>query len=354
MKKLRIMLTAAGSPSAPGLIRCLKNNGERGVVVIGTDMKSDPTIKQMCDEVRLVPAASAENYVDELLDVCREDRVDVLIPGISDELPKLQKRVGEFESLGTKVSVSDGEGLLIANDKIKMYEYMKNHGFNIPEFRVAKSMTEFVEACNSIGYPQKAICVKIKDGSGSRGIRIIDPEKSRFDIFAGEKPNSFFTSYVDMLSILEEAKVFPELLVMDYLPGKEYSVDLLADHGKTLYIVGRESNIINASIPQEATLVYNEEAYCLSEEIVKSLKLDGNVDLDFKFDKDGHPQLMEINPRLAATLSIIAAGGCNLLYLRVKQLLNEELPDVKVNYGVKLKRRYGEYFCDSRGEAIKL
>lgn len=354
MKDIRVLLTAAGSPSAPGLINCLKNNGERKVYVVGTDMKADATINQMCDVVRLVPVATAENYVDELLKVCEEEQINVLIPGISVELPKLQERKAEFESIGTKVSVSNGEGLLISNDKIALYEYLKEHGFKIPEFRIAKSLEEFIKACESIGYPKKAICVKIKDGSGSRGIRLIDPSKSRFDIFVGEKPNSFFTTYEDMVSILDEAKIFPELIVMDYLPGREYSVDLLADHGKTLYIVGRESNIINASIPEEATLAYNEEAYRLSEMIVESLKLDGNVDLDFKFDENGQPQLMEINPRLAATLSVIAAGGCNLLYLRVKQLLGEELPEVNIKYGVKLKRRYGEYFCDKNGEKINI
>lgn len=354
MRDITVLLTAAGSPSAPGLIQCLKNNGERKVTVVGTDMKADATINQMADVVRLVPPASAENYVDALLQVCTEEKVDVLIPGISQELPKLQARISEFEESGTKVSVSTGEGLLIANDKIALYKYMKANGFHTPEFRVVRSLDAFSEACRAIGYPQKAVCVKIKDGSGSRGIRVLDPSKSRFDVFAGEKPNSFFTTYEDMLSILQEAEQMPELMVMDYLPGMEYSVDLLADHGKTLYIVGRESNVIQASIPQEATLAYNEEAYHLSRTIVESLKLDGNVDLDFKFDGDGHPQLMEINPRLAATLSVIAAGGCNLLYLRVKQLLGEELPEVNINYGVKLKRRYHELFCDKEGNAIKI
>ena len=354
LRDIKVIITAAGSPSCPGLIQCLKNNGERNVTVIGTDMKADATIKQMADEVFLVPPASANNYVDALLKICKEEHVDVLIPGISQELPKLQARRDEFEAVGTKVSVSAGEGLLIANDKIRLYQYMKEHGFKIPEFRTAQSIDEFVSACTDIGYPSKAICVKMKDGSGSRGIRLIDPSKSRFEIFAGEKPNSFFTTYEDMLSILKEAPEMPELMVMDYLPGMEYSVDLLADHGKTLYIVGRESNIILASIPQEATLVYNEEAYELSKKIVESLCLDGNVDLDFKFDEDGHPQLMEINPRLAATLSVIAAGGVNLLYLRVKQLLGEELPELTINYGVKLKRRYHELYCDKDGNPIKL
>ena len=354
MKDITVLLTAAGSPSSPGLIKCLKNNGERNIKIVGTDMKIDPTINQLTDIVRYVPAATDSTYIDALLQVCKEEKVDVLIPGISQELPKLQANISKFKAIGTKVSVSEGDGLLIANDKIELYKYMTKMGFSTPQYRTISSLEEFESACKYVGYPQKPICVKMSDGSGSRGIRLIDPSKSRYDIFAKEKPNSFYTTFEDMISILKEAEVFPDLLIMELLPGLEYSVDLLADHGKVLYIVGRESNVINASIPQEATLSYNAEAYTISEEIVSSLKLDGNVDLDFKFDIDGHPQLMEINPRLAATLSVIAAGGVNLLYLRIKQLLNEPLPNLSVNYGVKLKRRYHELFCDKEGNSISI
>lgn len=353
MRDLKIIFTAAGSPSAPGLINCLHNNGERKIVVVGVDMKDDATIKQMVDLFYVVPSVNDERYIDKLLEICKKEKIDVLIPGTSQELCKLQERVVDFEALGTKVSVSRGKGLAIANDKIRLYEFMKENGFVLPTFEVARNIDEFKLACKKIGYPDKAICVKIKDGSGSRGVRLIDSSKSRFDIFVNEKPNSFYTTYEDMVAILNEAKVFPEIMIMEYLPGNEYSVDLLADNGKTLYICGRESNVVVASIPQEATLKYDEKAYEISRKIVQSLGLDGNVDLDFKFDKEGNPQLMEINPRLAATLSVIAAGGLNLLYLRVKQLLGEELPEVSVNYGVKLKRRYLELFCDSKGAVIK-
>ncbi len=352
MRNLKVLLTAAGSPSSPGLISCLKHNGEREITVVGTDMKADATIGQMVDVSYVVPPASSETYINALLEICKKEKIDVLIPGISQELPKLQIAKKDFESVGTRVSIDDGKGLLIANDKIKLYEFMVENGFDVPKFKIINSVDEFFNACKYVGYPNKGVCVKVKDGSGSRGIRIIDPKKSRFDIFIGEKPNSFYTSYEDMYSILKEKQNIPELMIMEYLPGIEYSVDLLADHGKVLYIVGRESNIINASIPQEATLVYSEKAYGISKSIVEALKLDGNVDLDFKFDSDNNPQLMEINPRLAATLSVIAAGGVNLLYLRIKQLLGEELPDVNIGYGVKLKRRYHELFCNSDGKPV--
>ena len=107
MRPLNILITAAGSPSAPGLIRSLKNNGEREVFVVGTDMKTDPTILQMTDKCRLVPASDAPEYVDVLLSICREEKIDVLIPGVSAELLPLSLRKAEFEAAGTKVSVSN-------------------------------------------------------------------------------------------------------------------------------------------------------------------------------------------------------------------------------------------------------
>ena len=107
----------------------------------------------------------------------------------------------------------------------------------------------------------------------------------------------------------------------------------------------RESNVNLASIPQEATLAYNAEAYQIAQEVIAALGLSGNADLDFKYDEAGHPVLMEINPRIAATMKIFKEGGLNLPYLRIKQLLGEKLPEVDVKYGVKMKRRYLEMFA---------
>ena len=105
-------------------------------------------------------------------------------------------------------------------------------------------------------------------------------------------------------------------------------LDILAENGKILYMVGRERGNVLASIPQDSVLKFIPEAYKTCEKVVQLLKLDGNADFDFRFDEKGYPVLMELNPRLAATLSVIAAGVVNLPYLRIKQMLGEELPDI--------------------------
>lgn len=349
MREITVLLTACGVQFIPGLVDCLKNNGERNVRLIGTDMNDDKTLYPLFDKFYVVPPVKSDKYANTLLDICKNEKVDVLLPFMSAELSALEAKKQDFETVGTKVSVSDRDSILITNNKLKFYEFLKDKGLPVPKFKKIKNAEELYEACEFVGYPQKAVCVKATELSGSRGIRLIDPKKSRYDILFGQKPNSFYTTIDELYATLKERLEMPEMMAMEYLPGAEGSVDLLADHGKILYMAYRESNVNLASIPQEATLSYNEKAYRIAEEVIKALSLDGNADLDFKNDADGNPVLMEINPRIAATMQIFKVGGLNLPYLRVKQLLGEALPEINIKYGIKMKRRYLEMFCDNGG-----
>ena len=74
------------------------------------------------------------------------------------------------------------------------------------------------------------------------------------------------------------------------------------------------------------------------------MHLDGNIGFDFLFDENGKPVLTDLNPRVTATVVLFKQAGLNLPYLRIKQLLGEELPKCEVVDGVKMKRRYIEIF----------
>ena len=43
----------------------------------------------------------------------------------------------------------------------------------------------------------------------------------------------------------------------------------------------------------------------------------------------------------------------NLLYLRIKQLLGEQLPEIKPVVGTRIKRRYGEIYTAPNGDKIE-
>ena len=344
MKNLTVLVSACGAQFMPGLVDCLKENGERDIRLIGVDMGSDPTVLQMVDACYQVPAVNDSNYIDRLLEICKKERVDIILPFMSAELIPLIDRKDEFEAIGVRVSVSDRRSVEITTNKFRFYQFLKENDLPVPRFALIRKADELISACERCGYPRNAVCVKATELSGSRGIRIIKPDVSRFDLLFQEKPNSFFTTMEDLLFTLQERDEMPEMMAMEYLPGMEGSVDLIAENGKILYMAYRESTVNLHSIPQAGELKDNPEAYEIAEKVIDALKLTGNADLDFKNDSEGHPVLMEINPRIAATMKIFKEGGLNLPYLRIKQLLGEDLPDIEIKYGIKMKRRYLEMF----------
>jgi len=358
MKPITVLLTASGSQFAPGIIKCLKQNGERNITVIGADMSRDPSNKFFVNKFYNVPAVTHPSYVDVIIDICMTNRVDILLPQMSAELPKYLERLSDFERIGTIVSMTRSSNVNIANNKLRLFNFMKSEGIETPDFVSVSSMDSFEKGLYALGYPNRPVVVKIPESSGARGVRVIDDSKSKYDLFANAKPTSVFVSLDDMRAILLDAEktlgegYFPELMLMEYLPGDEYDIDLLASEGQVLYTAGRRNPEMVMSITQTSILERNERAEKIASEIVRALKLDGNLGFDFKFDASGTPKLLEINPRIDATVSIFAAGGLNLPYLRIKHLLGESLPDVKIRYGTQLKRRYLETFTDSEGNLV--
>ena len=346
MKDLTVLVTACGAQFMPGLADCLKDNGERNIRIVGVDMAADPTVLQMVDTFYKVPSASASDYVDCVLEICKKEHVDVVLPFMSAELLPLIDRKSDFENLGIKVSVSDRASVENTTNKFRFYEFLKQHNLPVPRFALVKKADDLWPACKACGYPSNAVCVKATELSGSRGIRIVKPDVSRFELLFHEKPNSFYTTMDDLQATLQERNEMPEMMAMEFLPGMEGSVDLIAENGEILYMGYRESTVNLHSIPQAGVLKDNPEAYEIARKVIKALNFTGSADLDFKNDAKGHPVLMEINPRIAATMRIFKEGGMNLPYLRIKHVLGEELTKVEIKYGVKMKRRYLEMFAE--------
>ena len=65
------MVSACGYQFMPALADCLKNNGERNIKIVGTDMNYDETIMQMVDVFYKVPNAKAPDYIDIILNICK-------------------------------------------------------------------------------------------------------------------------------------------------------------------------------------------------------------------------------------------------------------------------------------------
>ncbi len=342
LNDINVLITAAGNVFMPGTTACLKNNGERKIRLVGADMSDDESILQMCDVAYPVLRGNDPAYTEVLLEICKKEKIDVLLPIMSVELNALSENRDRFEAVGTKVSASDPEALRVANNKRMLLDFMKEHGLPCAEYFAVHSIDEIKEAAANLGYPEKRVCIKATDGSGSRGFRILDESVSRFDAFLNEKPSSGTVRMQELISVLEEADEIPELIVMEYLPGAEYSVDLLADRGNCLVSCCRKSLRMENSIMLDGIVADNRDVLGLCEKTTRLLGLDGNIGFDVKERADGTPVIMECNPRITAGIPFFALAGVNLPYLCVKKLLGEDLPEVRPAIGKIIKRRWME------------
>ena len=151
------------------------------------------------------------------------------------------------------------------------------------------------------------------------------------------------------MDIIGERGEIPEMMAMEYLPNEDVSVDILADHGETIYWSCRQGILVVSSIMVVSAVKINTEAVELAKRITKEFKLDGNMGFDMKVDINGRPQLMEINPRLPAGVVNSVAAGINFPYLRIKQILGEELPECKLTEGIMMQLRNEEVIYNPDG-----
>ena len=90
-----------------------------------------------------------------------------------------------------------------------------------------------------------------------------------------------------------------------------------------------------------------EEAIIQScRQIIKELRLHGNIGIQLKGSETGQFLLLEINPRVQGTISAALGAGINLPLLAVKQELGLPIsPDeLIVKWGTKFSRYWNEVF----------
>ena len=86
---LGILVSASGAPGTARLLRALRENGEREVRLVGTDMGERAVGKHLCDAFHRVPAGSDPSFPDAVRELVGRERVDVVLPQSSFDLAGL-------------------------------------------------------------------------------------------------------------------------------------------------------------------------------------------------------------------------------------------------------------------------
>lgn len=130
----------------------------------------------------------------------------------------------------------------------------------------------------------------------------------------------------------------PTLLALEYLPGKEYTIDCFTDrHGKLRFCEGRERARTNNGISVNSSAVDDERFVKFGEIINSTLRFRGVWFFQLK-EKDGEMVLMEIAPRVAGTMGLARCKGVNLALLSLFDAQDMEIEVFENNCSMTIDR----------------
>ena len=314
MRALRVLVTAAGAPGTAALLRALRQNGEREITLVGCDM-SDRTIgRHLCDTFRQVPPGSSPIFGQAVLQLCRDERVDAVLPQSSHDLPGLAAAHADFAAAGIAVLVASPEAIATSNDKAACYELLGEIGVRVPRWQRVRGGRELARAAGELGYPGVPVCFKPVAGSGSRGFRILDPTVDRAEQLLHERPGSLAMRLEEVTDVLPEVGG-DELLVMELAEGGERTIDGIASGGRVLLGHPKTREAMRAGLAMYFETLDNPGLMAVAERIAGALRLDHFFNIQLVGDA-----VIEVNPRIS---TIVYQEDLNLPYLGLKHALGE-------------------------------
>jgi carbamoylphosphate synthase large subunit len=275
-----------------------------------------------CDMAEVEPIVNDnEEYLKYCLEFCERENVRIFVPGRRRSY--LADHQEDFDNIGVKMIIAaDTQTLHMLDSKAALYERLEPESIvSIPGYAMVDSLEEYDKAVEYLRTQHQTICVKPNTGVYGLGFRILTDNGKEIDrIMNGDSLKIGYTLY---RSLLAESDSFRKLMVMQYLEGRERSVDCLAEHGTLLRSVVR----LKSTRENGAQLLEdNPEITDMTAKITQILGLHGMYNVQFK-DSDGVPYLLEINPRMSGGLPYACHSGLNFPYWALKMALNECDPD---------------------------
>jgi len=250
-----------------------------------------------------LPNIQDENFIATLKKIVQEYQIDAILPAMDAVIYEIKKQESE---LGCKVISSSLETVTLCNSKQKTYKKLKDC------IKLPKQYDTLDEVTH---YP---VFLKPDVGYGSRNVL----KATNF-----EEASSFLDTHSDML-------------ILEFLPGKEYTIDCFSDFNSNLLFVGaRERKRVNNGISvNTATLALEARFYELATKISKEISFNGAWFFQVKEDVNGALTLLEIASRIGGSSSLYRAKGINFVQLSIFNIFEQKVEILENNFHVELDR----------------
>lgn len=293
---IRVLVTGAGGPAAIAVMKSLA--ADPSVEVLAADMDGWAAgLYLVPPECRaLVPAGDSRDFVPAVMALCQRLAADVLVPTVDAELLPLARARADFEASGVQLMLAPDAALAVTLDKLSLARACAAS--------VAVPRTESLDTPADTASWTYPVIVKPRTGSGSRGVSM---PRSAADLAAvGARPG---------------------YLVQEYLPGEEYSVDVLADRsGRVAASVPRLRARVDSGVSVAGRTVRDWELENFGAAVAGAVGLTYIGNVQCRRDRAGKLALLEVNPRPPGSLPLTIASGVDMPRLALHALRGGELP----------------------------
>lgn len=227
-----------------------------------------------------IPLAAASDFVAGLSGLCERLHVDVLVPGVDEELPFMPQASKTLKS--TDILVPLASFVSLAMDKLETAKAIEAHGLPAPHTTTMSDVMNVVFPCFA----------KPRHDRGSRGIRILANR---------EEADAYF-----VLSGLPA----DQILLQSLLTGREFTVMMAADRQANLHAVIPVEIEIKRGVTIRATTNPDPSVIDGCRAIHDAFRPQGCYNIQLMLDEENRVMPFEINPRISTTFCLgIAAGA---------------------------------------------
>lgn len=298
-KRFKIGVTGTGGGVGQSILKSLSNSGYDVVAFDGEALAAG---LYCAGAAHIIPYASAENYIDVLLQKCKEEQCSLLFPGLDAELMKLSKRRKDFEAIGTQVIVSDENVITISDDKQATYDQLTALGLRVP---VTCSVNDWLSGKIKLDFP--VILKPRLGGARSKHVHIL---KGKNDLDRVMASGSFQAEY---------------FIVQEYIQGDEYTCGTvyIGDEYHGAIIMRR---ILRDGDTYKCFVEHNDAIEAALKQLITNIKPYGACNVQLRL-KNGEPYIFEINARCSGTTAARTLCGFNEPRMIADYLLKSVKPE---------------------------
>lgn len=296
-----VMITGVGAIIGYGLLHSIRQ-ARPDIRLVGCDIYADAVGQTWCDIFEQAPLTSSPVYPKWLRSVIEKHKVDLLIPGIEQDVQRLSEERDTLSGLQCILMLNCQKLIKLSQDKWLMHQTLLASGDNtrIPSY-LDGNYDWFAE---NMGVP---FILKPRCGYASKGLVKV---QNRDD----------FTAHSSQLGNVLMAQ---PLIGSD---DEEYTVAIFGDGNGNIFCsitmqryLAKDGSTAKAWVRQNASLDIVVQRLC------HHFKPIGPTNLQFRRDNDGW-KLLEINPRISSTSSMRTAFGYNEALMCIEYYLEGKIP----------------------------